>query len=95
MPNPQATTPLQSPIDFTRASALTPAISATIDDAFNYTPWNADQVKKGTLVREALAAAVKVIVAEVPPSADRTTAIRKLREARMDANSAITHGGRY
>jgi hypothetical protein len=25
----------------------------------------------------------------------RTTAIRKIREARMDANSAITHGGKY
>jgi hypothetical protein len=26
---------------------------------------------------------------------DRKTAIRKLREARMDANSAITHAGKY
>ena len=42
-----------------------------------------------------LVEAVKVMVACVPAGPDRTVAIRKLREARMDANSAITHGGRY
>ena len=42
-----------------------------------------------------LAHAVKIIVANVPESADRSVAIRKIREARMDANSAITHHGKY
>jgi hypothetical protein len=34
-------------------------------------------------------------VDSVPPGPDRTTAIRKIHEARMDANSAITQGGKY
>jgi hypothetical protein len=68
---------------------------AVVDDMFLYHAWTPDQVKQGGVVREALATAVKLIIENVPPSPDRTTAIRKIREARMDANSAITHGGKY
>lgn len=82
-------------VDFTRAHVLTPEVAAAIDDAFGYHKWNELQVAWCGAVRAALAEAVKVIVANVPPSPDRTTAIRKIREARMDANSAITHGGKY
>ncbi len=70
-------------------------VEKAIDDAFEYHPWTEEQIAKGKEVREALATAVKVIVANVPPGPDRTVAIRKIREARMDANSAITHGGKY
>lgn len=82
-------------MDFTRATELTPEVSAAIDDAFVYHAWDAEKIQKGVLVREALANAVKVIVANVPARPDRTVAIRKVREARMDANSALTHGGQY
>jgi hypothetical protein len=85
----------QSRPDFTRATQCTPDVAALIDDAFNYHPWDALAVEHGKRVREALATAVKVIIDEVPPGPDRSAAIRKIREARMDANSAITHGGRY
>lgn len=85
----------QSKPDFTRASTLTNGVEDAIDDAFEYHPWDEDQRKRGQLVREALAGAVKEIVRLVPPSPDRSSAIRKIREARMDANSAITHNGRY
>jgi hypothetical protein len=83
--------------DFTRASSCVGGseIEKTIDDAFAYHPWTKEQEAKGTEVRHALALAVKVIVQNVPPSPDRSAAIRKIREARMDANSAITHGGKY
>lgn len=81
--------------DFTRATALTSEVEAAIDDAFVFHPWDSDQVERGGRIREALATAVKVIIANSPPSPDRSAAIRKLREARMDANSAITHGGKY
>lgn len=77
---------------------MTPEIEEAIDDAFEYHPWSEIseiQVGKGRLVREVLARAVKVLIDCVPPSPDRTTAIRKIREALMDANSAITHNGRY
>ncbi len=82
-------------MDFTRATEVTPEVSAAIDDAFLYHPWSVEQIEQGAKVREALASAVKVIVANVPAGPDRTVAIRKIREARMDANSAITHGGKY
>ena len=81
-------------LDFTRATELTPEVSAAIDDAFEYHKWTDEQVAAGKLIREALANAVKAIVAGAPPSPDRSAAIRKCRDASMDANSAITHGGR-
>ena len=83
------------PVDFMRATELTPEVSAAIDDAFEYHTWNADMIGHGKVVRAALSDAVRVIVQHVPPGPDRTVAIRKIREARMDANSAITHGGKY
>lgn len=49
----------------------------------------------GNFTRAALAKAVLAIIDNAPPSPDRSAAIRKLREARMDANSAITHNGKY
>ncbi len=94
----QPTSPRTGPApDFTRATSVAPGgeIEQAIDLAFQYHPWNPDETKHGDAVREALASAVKVIVANVPPSPDRSAAIRKIREARMDCNSAITHSGRY
>ncbi len=81
--------------DFTRATEVTPEVEAAIDDAFEYQPWNDLQKAAGSGVRKALADAVKAIVNCAPPCPDRSAAIRKCREARMDANSAITHGGKY
>ena len=82
-------------MDFTRAISLSPEVESAIEDAFEYHKWDDAKVKQGAAVREALANAVKAIVQNVPPGPDRTVAIRKCREARMDANSAITHGGKY
>lgn len=82
-------------MDFTRAKECTPDVEAEINAAFDYQPWDDGKVKRGAKVRSALADAVKVIVDNVPPSPDRSAAIRKIREARMDCNSAITHDGKY
>ncbi len=82
-------------MDFTRATELTPEVSSAVDDAFEYHAWTPEQVASGAKIRVALAEAVKVIIANSPPSPDRSAAIRKCRDARMDANSAITHGGKY
>ncbi len=81
--------------DITKATEVTDEVSEKVDQMFVYQPWTPEFVEKGTKVREALAHAVKVIINNVPPSADRSTAIRKIREARMDCNSAITHNGKY
>lgn len=64
-------------------------------DQYEYHPWNDEKIARGTEVRAALINAAKVIIQNVPPSADRSVALRKLREARMDCNSAITHDGKY
>lgn len=82
-------------MDFTRAKELTPEVEAEIDCAFEYHKWTDEQVAAGAKIRKALADAVKAIVAGAPPSPDRSAAIRKCRDARMDANSAITHSGKY
>jgi len=81
--------------DFTRATELTPDVETAIEDVFEYHKWTDEQVDAGRQVRQALSDAVKTIVAYVPAGPDRTVAIRKIREAGMDANSAITHGGKY
>ena len=82
-------------MDITRKEELTPEVIEAIYDMFKYHPWDQTQQRLGEIVREALASAVKVIVGHVPAGPDRSAAIRKIREARMDCNSAITHGGKY
>lgn len=66
-----------------------------VKDVFDYHPWTPEQIAAGNVVRAALGAAFKAVIENVPPSPDRTVALRKIREARMDANSAITHAGKY
>lgn len=66
-----------------------------VEDCFEYHPWDEDQTKAGTRVRTALTRAAVVILEEVPDCPDRSVALRKIREARMDANSAITHRGKF
>ena len=71
----------------------TTCTDAELSKVMNFQPWNEQQIQKGVAVRTALTAALKVIIETVPPSPDRSVAIRKLREARMDCNSAITFDG--
>lgn len=82
-------------MDFTRAAEVTPDVENAVEDAFSYHPWDDAKKVHGGAVRRALTDAVLVIIRHAPPCPDRSAAIRKLREARMDANSAITHGGKY
>jgi hypothetical protein len=63
-----------------------------VADIFDYHKWDEDKIAAGKEVREALGRAYQVIVWRVPPCPTRTVALRKITEARMDANSAITHG---
>lgn len=82
-------------MDLNRAPRVNDEVQETIKDMFEYHKWDDEKTKKGQEVRSALMEAVRIIVMCVPPCPDRTVAIRKLREARMDCNSAITHGGKY
>lgn len=66
-----------------------------LKDVMDYHKWDEQKIEAGQKVRDSLGAALKVIIETVPPSPDRSTAIRKLREARMDCNSALTHSGSF
>ena len=83
------------PPNFNYATELTPEVEKQVADAFDYHAWTPAQINAGAIVRKALVAAVSAIIVNVPPGPDRTVAIRKLREAKMDACSAITNGGVY
>ena len=82
-------------MDITRANEVTKEVEETVSDMFTYHPWNTDQMEHGSYVKSALEIAMLTILRHVPPCPDRSAAIRKLRESRMDCNSAITHAGKY
>ena len=64
-------------------------------EAFTYIPWTEGQVAAGKQVTEALIAAAETVLRVVPESPLRTRAINGLFDARMIANAAITHGGKF
>lgn len=68
---------------------------AQLNDVMSYHPWTPEKIEKGTKIREVLGNALRIIIETVPPCADRSAAIRKLRDCRMDCNSAITHDGAF
>lgn len=82
-------------MDFTRATEVTDEVRESIADAFKYHAWDADKTQRGNQVRKVLEDAVVTIINCVPSSPDRSSAIRMIRQARMECNSAITHEGKY
>jgi hypothetical protein len=82
-------------IDLNRAIEANDFVKEEIVDMFMYHPWDEDKKARGLKVRVALENCYAVIIDNVPPGPDRSVALRKLREARMDCNSSITHGGKY
>lgn len=67
--------------------------TSNVEDVMTYHAPTPDQLPKYAAVKEAITACAKVILEVVPQCADRTVALRKLREARMDANAAIALNG--
>lgn len=66
-----------------------------LENVMAYHKWDEAMIEKGNKIRNILGEALRVIIEVVPPSADRSAAIRKIRECRMDCNSAITHNGAF
>ena len=60
---------------------------------FTYHSPTPDQLPKYQAIREAALNLAQVIVANSPPSADQTAAIRHIREGVMTANASIACGG--
>lgn len=66
-----------------------------VEHVFTFQPWNEDQLQRGKEVTAALIFAAKALLRAVPECPTRTRAINNLIDARMLANAAITHDGRY
>jgi hypothetical protein len=67
---------------------------AQIDNWFTSHTLTADDAARCAAVREAGKHFAEIIFAACPPSADRTAAVRKVREAVMTANASIACGGK-
>lgn len=69
----------------------------TADDVENWFTYHSptpEQIPSYTAIREAAKEFVAVLLRKCPDSADRTAAIRKVREAVMTANASIACGGK-
>lgn len=70
------------------------AIEAALADVFSYHAPGPEDPAKYEAVRAAARELARVILVHCPPSADRTFAIRQVREAVMTANASIALKGR-
>lgn len=68
--------------------------NAEIEDLFMYHAPSPDMTAKFLPLRDAIVSAAIAINELCPPGADRTAAIRKLKEAHMTANAAIVLEGK-
>lgn len=67
--------------------------ATTLDEIFTYHSPTPPQVESYQKIRDAAKAFALVILANSPECADRTVALRGIRETVMSANAAIALGG--
>ena len=67
---------------------------AQLAEVFEYQPPEQDQIANFREIRKAAVSFATAVVENCPNCADRTAAIRKIREAMMTANAAISLRGR-
>jgi len=65
---------------------------AEVKNWFQYHSPKGDQAERYVLIREKANDLARILICNVPPSADRTASLRKLRECVMTANAAIACG---
>jgi ferredoxin len=82
-------------VDLTRATECGPDEIGATRDLFDYHDWDDEQRKNGEIVRNMLCSSYQAIINAVPPCPTRTRALNLLLDARMLANSAIMHKGKY
>jgi hypothetical protein len=80
-------------MDLSRVRELTPEVESAIDDFFAHNKPDPGKLAAADRVRKILSDAAKTIVQNIPPSPDRTVAMRKLRETLTDSEWALAHGG--
>jgi hypothetical protein len=64
-----------------------------LDSLFRYHAPNDETIPKYTAINEAAKHFAEVVLQTCPRSADRSAAIRQIREARMTANAAVALNG--
>jgi hypothetical protein len=62
-------------------------------ELFSYHPPTPATLPKFAAINQAAKNFAEIVLQNCPPSADRSDAIRKIREARMTANAAVALGG--
>lgn len=77
-----------------RTYTLDDPMHAQVEHWFTYHTPSPEQVACMAEIHTQAKALAKAIVSLCPPSADRTTAIRHLRDAVMTANASIVLGGK-
>ena len=70
-----------------------PVTKANVREVFTYHTPSPEQVEKMERIREAAIILATVILDTVPDCADKSAALRQIREARMTANAAIVLNG--
>jgi hypothetical protein len=68
--------------------------AAALQDLFTYHAPTGEQIEQMAWIREKAREFASLIFAYCPRSADRTAALRKVREAVMTANASIVLNGR-
>lgn len=87
---------MEKKVDLNRATnGADPDVVAQVHDLFEYHGWDSEKIAQGQAVRNVLASAFTTIISSVPPCPTRTRALNMLTDARMLANAAITHEGKY
>ncbi len=64
-------------------------IVEALDSLFTYHPPSAEDVEKYTILRTSAQRFAEKVLLNCPPCADRSAAIRSIRDALMTANAAI------
>lgn len=79
----------------TQASPSRPISSDTdvLNELFSYHPPTIESLPRFSAINQAAKNFAEVVLSNCPPSADRSDAIRKIREARMTANAAVALNG--
>lgn len=70
-------------------------IHQAVAERFTYKQWTPEQVERSKHITAAAIRLAEEIILNAPPGPMRTRAVNAVEEARMLANAAITHGGRF
>jgi hypothetical protein len=89
---PATGAPLEAPLNLW--ARLNPDEQTALTNLFTYQQPNGEAVRQMQAIRECGLALATAIVAYCPRSADRSAALRSIREGIMTANASIVLGGK-